>query len=161
MSILKFNACRGCEKNTLINDVWYGFTNYIFQAFSSATRLIDGGKLFECVKSADFFFFPSNYERATHKLRELNERFLPANTYWKFSLEKKEKCSLPSHTLLPTAEKQLRWKISLAIVRCGARWDFSIYYSNGLTLLKRISIDIWQIRQCVSQELWFSSPGKH
>lgn len=106
VSILKFNTWidggRGWierAKNTLINDVWCGFTNYIFQAFKSETRLIAEEKLSECElstgrgvvgaggeeveerKSAELVRFRLFVRflitiAPTHKLRELNESFL-------------------------------------------------------------------------------------
>lgn len=46
----------GWGKNTLINDVWCGFTNYIFQAFKRETRLIAEESFLNAGKSADFCF---------------------------------------------------------------------------------------------------------
>lgn len=81
----------GWGKNTLINDVWCGFTNYIFQAFKRETRLIAEESSLNVAgekkkKKKKCWFFLSNYDRcSTHKLRELNGSILALNAYWKFT----------------------------------------------------------------------------
>lgn len=42
------------------------------------------------IESADFASFASNYNRSTHKLRELNKSLLTMDAYWNFSLEQQK-----------------------------------------------------------------------
>lgn len=75
----------GCERSTLINDVWCGFTNYIFQAFNSRTRLIAKGKLFECGKLEKvlIFFLLITLAPLINYVNWIRRAFL-VNAYWKF-----------------------------------------------------------------------------
>lgn len=129
----------------LINDVWCGFTNYIFQAFKKWTRLIAKESFQNEQESADFFFL-SNYDRFAHKLRGLNgskSSYLKPRRECLLKISKLRKyfpslfpflnfflyiCSLPApHS---AQIKQVRWKIPQSCRRGSVRHE--IYYSNGL-----------------------------
>lgn len=162
-------------KWTLINDVWCGFTNYIFQAFKSETRLI-AGKSFSNVENC--WFFLSNYDRSTHKLRVLNESFSAVHRecLLKISLKVKERyffvclCFFPSNlppskqsptssvhlTLqLKNSREQIRWNIFRKWMWCEKKFLNLLF--KWVEICLKFTVDICQIRQQEEKKLSFDS----